>query len=114
VWEKTQKIDALVKLATCYYQLGDKSALEAVLPDLLTYKYDDLNGALSILCNYALVETDGKRAKEILASALAGVPDGCIASDPPLLLEVQVVLQRFDLKERQRSLEKAAEVLADE
>lgn len=114
VWEKTQKIDALVKLATCYHRLGDKKAFEALVPDLISYEFDDIEGALSVLCNYALVEPDERRAREILESALAGVPDGYIAGNEPLTIEVQAALKRFELKERQQSLEKAVRVLADE
>ncbi len=114
VWKKTQKIEALVKLAVCYHGLADKRAFADIIPDLLTHKYDDLDGTLSTLCNYALLEPDEKRAREILEKALADVPDGYIADHADLVIEVQAALKRFHLEARGRSLDKAVAAQADE
>lgn len=114
VWEKTQKVEALVQLATCYHKLGRKPELEALVPDLITYKYEDLDETLGALCSYALLVGDEKKARETLDRALAGVPDRYIASNYRLALQVRVALQRFDLQDRAASIQKAAQAQTDE
>jgi tetratricopeptide (TPR) repeat protein len=109
VWEKTQNVTALVKLAACYSQSADREALERIVPDLIAHKYEDIDHVLAAVCNYALFEPDTARATTTMEKALSGVPDGRIAVNSYLIEVACAALKRFKMPERETALEKAAE-----
>jgi tetratricopeptide (TPR) repeat protein len=113
VWEQTHDVSALVNLARCYSKLNQWNALEALVPELIQYKYEDLNSVLGVLFNYSLLATNRSAARDAAVRALDGVPGECIAANPYLAIEVLAVLDRLEMPSQAEGIRTAIRLRDD-